>query len=225
MTDGLRADPKDRLIEAAEVNFRRFGYRRTTVEDVTREAATGKGSFYLHFDSKEAVYLAVVQASVERFLAKASATLSRAASVPARLRALVEITTEHYGHDELLRASLFGGAHLVGGEVSRRAADLQRSHIRRLLAATLAAGQREGTIRANLDAAAAAAVLFEIGWAVVRAELERTGDLPLATALATLNEIVGLGVLARPRPAGATRHPAPRRKRRKSRHAPGTAAT
>ncbi len=199
ISEGLAAEPRDRLVEAAEANFRRFGYRRTTVEDITREAATGKGSFYLHFDSKEAAYLAVVGSSLERFLEKASAALSRDGSVPDRLRALVEATAAHYGHDELLRASLFGGDNLVGGDVSRRAAEMQRSRIRGLLAETLDAGRREGTIRPTVDAAAAAAVLFEMGWAIVRAELEGTADIPLADALTTLNEIVGLGLLSRSR--------------------------
>jgi AcrR family transcriptional regulator len=174
-----------------------------------REAGTGKGSFYLHFDSKEAAYLAVVEASLERFLEKASAALSKGGSVPARLRALVAVPAEHYGHDELLRASLFGGGHLVAGDVSRRAADIQRSRIRRLLAATLEAGKREGTIRSSVDTAATAAVLFEVGWAIVRAELEGTSDVPLEAALATLNEVVGLGLLTRPERG----RPTPQRRR------------
>jgi len=36
---------REQLIEAAERQFRRFGYRRTTVEDVPRAAEVGKGSF------------------------------------------------------------------------------------------------------------------------------------------------------------------------------------
>lgn len=197
------APAKDRLVAAAEAQFRRFGYRRTTVEDVTREAGTGKGSFYLHFATKEEAYLAVVEASLARFLDRAQALLAAPGPVPQRLRALVGATAEHYGADELLRASLFGaaaggpGSGLVDGAVARRAADIQRTSIRALLADTLTAGQVEGSIRAALDASAAAAVLFEAGWAIVRAELEGTADLPLPVALAALNEITGLGIMTR----------------------------
>jgi len=146
--------------------------------------------------------MAVVEASLERFLAKAEHALHRPGSVPQRLRALVAVTAEHYGNDELLRASLFGEAALVEGSVARRAADIQRSRIRELLAEALTEGHREGSIRADLDVEATAAVLFEIGWAVVRAELDDSSDLPLAVALDTLNDIVGLGLIARqPNPA------------------------
>lgn len=141
--------------------------------------------------------MAVVESSLERFVANAETALHRPGSVPQRLRALVAVTAEHYGNDELLRASLFGEASLVDGSVARRAAEIQRSRIRELLAETLAEGKRDGSIRADLDVEATAAVLFEIGWAVVRSELVGSSDLPLEVALDTLNDIVGLGLITR----------------------------
>jgi AcrR family transcriptional regulator len=193
------SSPPQRLIEAAEAQFRRFGYRRATIDDITAGAGTGKGSLYLHFDSKQAVYLAVVEASLERFVGAASRLLEGPGTVPERLRALVELTIAHYGEDELLHASLFGGGQLVDGDVSRMAADIQRTRIRRLLRELLGIGRSEGTVRGDLDVDAAAGVLFEIGWAVVRSELEGDSDIPLERALTTLNQIVGLGLLPRVR--------------------------
>lgn len=186
--------PRDRIVEAAEAQFRRFGYRRTTVEDITAGAGTGKGSLYLHFDSKEAVYLAVVEASLERFVDTATATLRGKGSVTRRLSALVEATAEHYGRDELLRASLVGESHLVDGRVAALAAEIQRTRIRRLLADIIEEGRRAGTVRSDLDPETAAAVLFEMGWGVVRAGLEDVTGVPLDVALANLNDIVGRGI-------------------------------
>lgn len=195
--------PRDRLLDAAEAQFRRFGYRRTTVDEITRAAGTGKGSFYLHFPSKEAAYLAVVETSLERFLGRAADALHREGAAPDRMRALVEVTADHYGRDELLRASLFrvGEASgepvssLVDGPVASLAARVQRDRIRSLLAETLHEGQREGTVRASLDAKTTAAVLFEAGWALVRAELEGDADVPLDRALATLSRVLGVGLI------------------------------
>jgi len=193
------AAPRQRLIEAAEAQFRRFGYRRTTIDDITGRAATGKGSLYLHFDSKQALYAAVVEASVERFVQRTAHLLEGPGTAPERLRSLVELTIDHYSQDELLHASLFGGGRLVEGDVSRLAAEIQRTRIRGLLRDLLRLGQAEGTIRPDLEIEAAARVLFEIGWAVVRAEIEGQSDLPLERALNTLNQIVGLGLLPRHR--------------------------
>jgi AcrR family transcriptional regulator len=197
MSEHTAKRPPDRLIAAAEAQFRRFGYRRTTIEDITAEAGTGKGSLYLHFESKQAVYLAVVEASLERFVASASQLVDGPGPVPTRLRTLVELTIEHYGKDELLQASLFGHTGLVDGDVSRMAADVQRTRIRSLLRELLAIGQREGTVRGDIEIDAAASVLFEIGWAVVRTALEGESQIRLDRALSTLNQIVGLGLLPR----------------------------
>lgn len=192
--------PKDRLVVAAEAQFRRFGYKRTTVEDITATAGTGKGSLYLHFDSKEAVYLAVVEASLERFVETATATLRGEGSVTRRLSGLVEATAGHYGRDELLRASLLGESSLVDGRAASLAAEIQRTRICRLLADIIEEGRRDGSVRSDLDAGTAAAVLFEMGWGVVRAGLEDVTGVPLEVALTTLNNIVGRGILEPKRP-------------------------
>lgn len=197
MSEGHSSAPDRRLIAAAEAQFRRFGFKRTTVDDITGDAGTGKGSLYLHFESKQAVYIAVVEASLERFVENASRLLDGSGPVPTRLRALVELTIDHYGQDELLSASLFGKPGLVDGDVARMAADVQRTRIRSLLRELLVIGQRESSIRADIDVDAAAAVLFEIGWAVVRSALEGDSQIPLDRALTTLNQIVGLGLLPR----------------------------
>jgi AcrR family transcriptional regulator len=189
-------EPRDRLLDAAEEKFRRHGYKRTTIEDITTLAGTGKGSLYLHFESKQDVYLAVVRRSLERFVARAAKVLQGSAPVPQRMQQLVRMTVDHYGKDELLHASLFG-SDLVEGEVSKLAATVQRQRMRELLEQALKAGQREGAVRHNVDPAAVASILFEIGWAIVRSELEGEAALPLDRALTTLNEIIGLGLLPR----------------------------
>jgi AcrR family transcriptional regulator len=197
MSEGSPAAPDRRLIAAAEAQFRRFGYKRTTIDDITADAGTGKGSLYLHFESKQAVYMAVVEASLERFVESASRLLDGPGPVPSRLRSLVELTIHHYGEDELLHASLFGRTGLVDGDVARMAADVQRTRIRNLLRQLLVIGQRESSVRPDIDVDVAAAVLFEIGWATVRSALEGDSQIALGRALTTLNQIVGLGLLPR----------------------------
>ncbi len=189
--------PRDRLLFAAETRFRRFGYKRTTIDDIAGEAETGKGTVYLHFDSKQTIYMAVVEQSLDRFIESADQALAQPGPAPDRLRALVELTAEHWSQDELLHSSLFGETDLVEGEVARIAAERQRERIRTLLEQVLIAGQAEGSVRANLDPRLVAAVLFEMGWALVRAGLETTDTSQIESWLDVLNEIVGLGIQPR----------------------------
>ena len=41
------------ILKVADKMFRQYGYRRTTTEDIPKEAGIGKGSIYLHSASKE----------------------------------------------------------------------------------------------------------------------------------------------------------------------------
>jgi AcrR family transcriptional regulator len=62
---------KQALRKAAYKRFSERGYHLTTVDDICAEAGISKGSFYWHYDSKQAVLLAIVDgwaAEVERSL-------------------------------------------------------------------------------------------------------------------------------------------------------------
>lgn len=52
---------KDSVLEVALNLFKRFGYKKTTIEEIAREAQIGKGSVYLHFKSKEEILLTLIQ--------------------------------------------------------------------------------------------------------------------------------------------------------------------
>jgi AcrR family transcriptional regulator len=50
----------ERVLEAATEQLVRLGYRRVTIDEVARSAGVGKGTVYLHFPTKEALFLAVL---------------------------------------------------------------------------------------------------------------------------------------------------------------------
>jgi len=48
---------KDKLLDAGMYLFTKLGVGKTTIEDITKEANVGKGTFYLFYGSKGAFYL------------------------------------------------------------------------------------------------------------------------------------------------------------------------
>lgn len=56
------------ILDATARLLARYGYSKTTIEDVAREAGIGKGSVYLHFASKEEVVLSLVDRAVREVL-------------------------------------------------------------------------------------------------------------------------------------------------------------
>jgi AcrR family transcriptional regulator len=51
---------RQQLIDAAAGVFARKGYRAASISDVIARAGVARGTFYLYFDSKEQVFLAIV---------------------------------------------------------------------------------------------------------------------------------------------------------------------
>jgi AcrR family transcriptional regulator len=49
------------LIAAARTIFADRGYHETTVEDITRAAGVAKGTFYLYFQEKREIFLAIIR--------------------------------------------------------------------------------------------------------------------------------------------------------------------
>jgi AcrR family transcriptional regulator len=56
----------DSILEAAEALFQKWGIKKTTMEDIAREAGKGKSSIYYYFKNKEAVLEAVAMAQADR---------------------------------------------------------------------------------------------------------------------------------------------------------------
>lgn len=53
-----------KLLEAGRSCFLRYGLKKTTIEDVVGPAGIAKSSFYLFFDSKEALFIEVMMAEL-----------------------------------------------------------------------------------------------------------------------------------------------------------------
>lgn len=79
-SDDERERIESRLLEAGRGLFERHGLRKTNVAELSRAAGIGKGSFYLFFPTKEALFIALV----DRFEKQVKAELLAALDVELR---------------------------------------------------------------------------------------------------------------------------------------------
>ncbi len=62
-----RSDPRrERLFEAAAPLFERYGYRKTTIEEICREAGMSKRTFYEIYEDKGDLFLDLIQSYMNR---------------------------------------------------------------------------------------------------------------------------------------------------------------
>jgi len=65
------------IIEAARGVFLRYGFKKTSMDDLARAAGISRQGLYLHFPTKEALFKAMVVRSVEAMRADAKKALTR----------------------------------------------------------------------------------------------------------------------------------------------------
>lgn len=65
------------IVDAATGIFLRYGFKKTTMEDIARTVGISRQALYLHFPTKEAVFKAMVTRTLEAMRMEASAALAR----------------------------------------------------------------------------------------------------------------------------------------------------
>lgn len=92
-TVATSAPARERILEAAFTVFGRYGFKRTSMEDIAGEAGLSRAALYLQFRNKEDIFRELATGLHERCLAGAEASLSGGGSFAERLRAAVEAKT------------------------------------------------------------------------------------------------------------------------------------
>lgn len=98
-------------MRAATVLFRRYGFRKTSVDLIAREAEVAKPTLYAHFADKEAIFVAVCQHVMDGILAAAAAASAQprvvdriAAILAAKFTTIFEIVHASAHARELLES-------------------------------------------------------------------------------------------------------------------------
>jgi AcrR family transcriptional regulator len=156
-----RPDERPGEIAAAALElFTRLGYAGTSIDAVAAAAGVTKGAVYHHFDSKEHLLVAAVDSRLGVAFAKADEALAAAGDKPTleRIKLILAAAWELWCSRDfggLLHLALFDPGESVPGI---RPAFLRHGPRKgwRYISAEIAAGQRAGEIRADIDPEAAA---------------------------------------------------------------------
>jgi TetR/AcrR family transcriptional regulator len=191
------------IMKAAERNFLDKGFHGTKIEDIASEADVATGSIYVHFGSKEGLYLALIERALEveeRYLAKAfedakTPTEQLIASGDAYLRFYLE----HPGYFRMLAFPYFDtkpNAKL--DPVAKRVAQLAEGQIARL-AGAIAEAVAAGLVR-QVDPTRAAKFMWGAWVGVISLNLRpdrlRIKDDELASVLEEGRAMISFGLSA-----------------------------
>jgi AcrR family transcriptional regulator len=142
-----RGDAESRraaILDAALRVFGQYGYRRTSMDDIAREAGIGKGTIYLSFVGKEEVFQALSRHLAQRMLANAEATSRQPGTTADKLAAMHAAWFGTYA-DTISRsphaAELLDAKHRLSANLVTDAANRYKRLVRDVLTEAVAAGE------------------------------------------------------------------------------------
>jgi TetR/AcrR family transcriptional regulator, transcriptional repressor for nem operon len=188
-----RPSSRDRILTAGRDVIHRHGFSASGVAEITAAAGVPKGSFYNHFESKEAFACAALEDYWEQG-GTARQMLSGDKPAADRVRAHFKAVDRLVSTDSYAAGCMLGNFAIEAGPLS----ETLRKHVAGLyarwtsqLAACLDEGQKAGSISAALPAETLARFLIG-AWhgAVQRAKVDRNGRATAAfhTTLSSLLE-------------------------------------
>lgn len=90
-TDATKARTRARILRAATTLFQRQGYRRTSIDEVARDAGVAKGTVYLYFRNKAELLIRAVAEEKQAYIKQVVPILAGDLEPADRLRALLEL--------------------------------------------------------------------------------------------------------------------------------------
>jgi AcrR family transcriptional regulator len=213
------ADPhsKSALVTAARAQFREHGLQRARIEDITAACGLSKGAFYLHFESKEALFLELVTEferhmdelferrtrEEDAFFAKGGPFRSTEfVDGSARLPALVAMQTRQdiealevmWERRDVIHVLINGSQGTDFDGVIWHAIDREQRRV--VFAADRL--KKFGVIRKDLSSEVIAMVLMGAWVLTMRQMIARTEKPDFAAIITELNVLVGEGLKPRP---------------------------
>ncbi len=180
-----------KLLDAATSEFGEKGFHEASISTITARAGVALGSFYTYFDSKDAIFRALVRDLSDSVRVRAGEALehpqSALAAEQAALSAFLAFAKEH---KEIYR--IIDEAEFVDPESYRRHYETTAARI----AERLSAGKQSGELRADLGEAEAWAIMgMNVFLGLRYAIWTQPGEDPDAVA-ETANRLLAKGITA-----------------------------
>jgi AcrR family transcriptional regulator len=180
-----------RILAAAEERFAAFGYRRTGIAEIARDAGVASGTLYRYFENKEEIFRAVMRDGLTRWLETARRVLAQPGKALDRLARLGQASVDYNRENALINSVYRRDGEIIFAPLLEELHEQLVTENVAMIADVIRDGIREGTLR-DVDPERAAFILFTGG-----DTLSSQTHYPYQEILPLYSEIVMHGLLAR----------------------------
>lgn len=192
-------EKKERTVEKAREYFHKFWYRKASLSTLIAEIGISKPTFYNYFKNKEQLFNSVMLATYNEFQYEFSQRSKTASSAIERLEIFVRTYAWFLDNYPLYKDLYIPGNDLMPRWVkSRSSKDLFAEGVE-TVKGIIDQGQEEGTFNTDVDAEAAALVVYNAIVLLLSHDLNqfrRKSKDPYHLNIDTLLRILGQGLIA-----------------------------
>jgi AcrR family transcriptional regulator len=142
----IHASKRERILEAGLKLFANESYQAVTMDRVAEGAGVAKGTLYLYFQSKEDLYLGILNDGMETMMRNYQSTVDANADVRVRLRRAITLSVEFYDERrDLLRLMMTEEPRMA--EARNRVRDEWRDRGVRFFSSVIEEGIQNGSFR------------------------------------------------------------------------------
>ncbi len=182
---------RKRILAAAEQRFAAFGYRRTGIAEIARDAGVAPGTLYRYFENKEEIFRAVMREGLACWLDTARRVLAQPGTAIERLGRLAQVSVDFNRENSLVNSVYRRDGEIIFAPLLEELHEHLITQNVAMIADVIRDGIREGALR-DVDPERAAFVLFTGGDV-----LSRQTHFPYQEILPLYSEIVMHGLLPR----------------------------
>jgi AcrR family transcriptional regulator len=190
----IRPATRNKILSAAEAQFRRFGPKKTSMEEIAEKAGLSRATLYLHFSSKPELYKTLLRRVTENFIQETEMLISDSRPAPVKFRQLVELTLSTFSENPLLLAALTEDQNFSLTRYAEPVMNDYREQILGAISRILLQGVEEQSVR-EINVEVTAYLLYELGTRLLVKALNGSSDFPLKTTLDAMDSIVAMGII------------------------------
>lgn len=198
--DRAKQERRRQILAAAKFVFADAGYHGASIHAIIERAQIARGTFYLYFESKAAVFDSILDHAMAELRARIHRIEVEDPAAPApqvQLREQVVATLEYIIGDRALATILLSAGHTPEAEASERL-DQFFGEVRDLLKRALETGMEIGLTR-KCNASLASAALLGMIRGVIEQIIRDEGALTVDEVVSEMLMVALRGVLATPK--------------------------
>jgi AcrR family transcriptional regulator len=194
-----KSNRHDQILDAAEVVLRNRGFEKATMDEIAEQADVAKGTLYLYFKNKHAIYLSLSERGSMLLNAKLGAVLSRDQNGLALIRDLGK-TYLRFIHEYPLYFTTFGYYERVLMHQAGENADLiercekQAEIALRTIVRALQIGMQDGSVNPEFDPEELGLTIWGASKGVIHMAYLKDKQTGTDTMITNFIRIIGSGI-------------------------------